>query len=200
VRILKSKYYPAVFSKAPVPSMLHACRESRATAMKWYKLRFRTLVDLKEIINVRFRAPRTYFDLENDILYAGCKICCQLHCHECRPLHGHARKVQKILVHCEDNSKSPFLELCMFFRAAKEVMILGAGNDDLDSESRFDQLVKNSAPFGWQKKPTLQEDYLAEMLKVEDILKVALHQSYSYYKECFAARKVITRVDLARTS
>jgi hypothetical protein len=88
----------------------------------------------------------------------------------------------------------------MFFRAAKEVMILGAGNDDLDSESRFDQLVKNSAPFGWQKKPTLQEDYLAEMLKVEDILKVALHQSYSYYKECFAARKVITRVDLARTS
>jgi hypothetical protein len=60
----------AVFSRAKVPALLHACQESRDIALKWYKLSFGTHSSF----------GKTYFDAEIDGLYHRCSIHGQHHC------------------------------------------------------------------------------------------------------------------------
>lgn len=51
-----------VRSKAPVPSILHACIDSRRIALSWYRLSF----------GHKTSAPKVYFDWERDGLYTHC--------------------------------------------------------------------------------------------------------------------------------
>jgi hypothetical protein len=173
VRLLKSKYYPAVYSKTPIPGMLHACRESHDVALQWYKLMFSRELDDDEIINQRFLYPRTYFDLENDVLYAGCEACYALECSECKPLLSDfdAYDIQKVLFHWETPTRpreeNPYYELSNFAENLKEVMILGPGTKALRAGTGFDQLVKSITQFQWQEKPTLLEDCVENFLRWE---------------------------------
>lgn len=51
-----------LYSKAPIPALLHMCAESRAALMSCgYQLAFRT----------RSNGPRTWFNFERDVLYIG---------------------------------------------------------------------------------------------------------------------------------
>jgi hypothetical protein len=173
VRLLKSKYYPAVYSKTPIPGMLHACRESHDVALQWYKLMFTRELDDEEIVNTWFCYPRTYFDPENDIFYAGCETCYALECSECKPLLSDLEPyyIQKVLFHWETpyrpREANPYHELSNFAESLKEVMILGPGTKALRAGTRFDQLMKSITRFNWQHKPTLLDDCLEDFRRWE---------------------------------
>jgi hypothetical protein len=186
VRLLKSKYYPAIYSKAPIPGMLQACRESHDVALQWYSLMFQRQLHGDEIVNRRFFSPRTYFDPETDIFYAGCEACYSLECSECKPLLSRIDRIvniQRILFHWEkpiyQHSVKPYCDVIISSGDLREIMILGPGTKALPSGTGFNQLVKSSTPFHWQEKPTLQEDYLDD----------------PYSLDCTTV-EVITRVEL----
>jgi hypothetical protein len=170
VGLLKSKYYPAVYSKTPIPGMLHACRESHDVALQWYKLMFTRELDDEEIVNKRFCYPRTYFDPETDIFYYGCEACYpSLGFCGCQSLFSNIEscQIQKVLFHWEWPTRKPYIQLRSFSDHLKEVMILGPGTKIVPAGTGFGELVKSNTQFQWQEKPTLQQDYLENLDRLE---------------------------------
>jgi len=108
VRLLKSKHSSALYSKTPIPGILHATRESRAIALKWYQLCFPmryprlSLADWMRPNKIDFVKPRTYFDFTNDVLYIGCESCYSVYCEACKEnilFLQDKIKVQRIILH-----------------------------------------------------------------------------------------------------
>jgi hypothetical protein len=130
-------------------------------------------LDYEEIVNKRFCYPRTYFDPENDIFYAGCEACYSLACCECTPLISSMEFYynRKVLFHWErpirEHVIKPYYGLSMFSEHLKEIMILGPGTKALRAGTGFDQLVKSITQFHWQEKPTLLEDCLEDFRRWE---------------------------------
>jgi hypothetical protein len=108
VRLLKSKYSSTLYSETPIPGMLHATRESRTIAPKWYQLGFPmryvrlSLADWTRPDKMDLIKPNTYFDFTNDVLYIGCESCYSVYCEACREnihLLQDKSKVERIILH-----------------------------------------------------------------------------------------------------
>jgi hypothetical protein len=154
VRLLESKHSSALYSKTPIPGILHATRESLTIALNWYQLSFPmryprlSLADWMRLDKLDLIKPRTYFDFANDVLYIGCESCYSVYCEACKENILYLQdkiKVERIILHNTIPTvfqiltpPRPFYDKTSFFAVAyllggytsslREIMILGPEN------------------------------------------------------------------------
>lgn len=128
----------ALYSEASVPSMLHACTESRKVALKWYKLSF---VKSDETINLNLdgfaqtldddlfgeqttATARIYFDWERDGLYSQCANCNGIGT-TCGhfPLSFDQRRIKR-LVYEGPLSMDPFYRIGLIFTHVEDIILV----------------------------------------------------------------------------
>ncbi|TGO14275.1 hypothetical protein BTUL_0055g00240 [Botrytis tulipae] len=137
IKIRESKWSAALYSDAPIPSLLHTCQESRKEAMKWYDLSFardpemgfwdqRTLNELMDnaITEGQRAQPRIYFDWEHDGIYSQCARC-NGHRMSCRhaPLSFDWLRVKR-LAYEGPLSINPFYKLTLCYPAVESIILI----------------------------------------------------------------------------
>jgi hypothetical protein len=206
VRLLKSKHSSALYSKTPIPGILHATRESRTIALKWYQLSFPmryvrlSLTDWMRPDKLNLIKPRTYFDFTNDVLYIGCESCYSVYCEACAENLMFLKdkiKVERIILHNNIPvvfhipapprhfyDRASFLAVtCLlgdFSSSLREIMILGPENRGLKPQTTLSHLKESWKRFDWQNKEDLTSQYIAVSKR---ILSPTL-------RSCFAAKHV----------
>jgi hypothetical protein len=187
VRLLKSKHSSALYSKTPIPGILHATRESRTIALKWYQLSFPmryprlSLADWMRPDKLDLIKPRTYFDFTNDVLYIGCESCYSVYCEACKENILYLQdkiKVERIILHNTIPTvfqiltpPRPFYDKTSFFAVAyllggytsslREIMILGPENRALKPQTTDSHLKESLQKFDWQNEVDLKTQYYA---------------------------------------
>ncbi|KAH8590963.1 hypothetical protein B0O99DRAFT_598502 [Bisporella sp. PMI_857] len=162
VKLGLSKDKRSIYSSTPIPALLHACRESRSFALKFYRLSFATYQG----------APRTYFNFELDVIYTSCDGCISTNCGHKKTWTEDHRKVRG-LVYVAPLSFSPFTKINRLFPAAYGlILIRGSNGTQQSSNIRWDELEHVSEPFEWQEG-TLIQTYQNLALKLEDKVGVA---------------------------
>jgi hypothetical protein len=139
-------------SLAKVPSLLHACWESRYYARKWYKLSFAT----------RFRGPaRTYFDLTRD----GILMQCGLTSGDCGALNVRNRmdddgfKLVKRIVWEGPLGYLPLVPV-MTFPSLTDLVLVRGMRENARAEITLKEMVANLAPL-WNNNMTIDEHWKA---------------------------------------
>ncbi|KAF8850227.1 hypothetical protein BDZ45DRAFT_751939 [Acephala macrosclerotiorum] len=153
--------YGAIYSKAKVPSLLHACSESRRVALQWYELSF----------GHRLRSPGTmYFDQSVDFAYFQCQKCrgrfhaCDRNTCGLGLLSYVTREQVKRVVYESDAEFDPVFSLWFNFPAAEEVLLVEAGKGlGLGVEASLSSFTCNTAVFPWQEGKDLLTYYNEQM-------------------------------------
>jgi uncharacterized coiled-coil protein SlyX len=149
---------PELYSTAKVPSLLHACQESRRVAKEWYELSLRCCTRIGE------QEGRVYFDFSSDFLYYSPIYDkdmghpthlnphpADIHCHD-------REKVKKVVLEVRQfNDRFAYVTICYPF-ASEAILVL-------DEELMFRGSAKLSDfsftmdNFAWQRGRTLQQVY-----------------------------------------
>ncbi|TGO46412.1 hypothetical protein BOTNAR_0589g00010 [Botryotinia narcissicola] len=137
IKIRESKWSAALYSDAPMPSLLHTFQESRKAALKWYDLSFamdpemgfwdqRTLTELMDnaITEGQRAQPRIYFDWERDGIYSQCAHC-NGHRMSCRhaPLSFDWLRVKR-LAYEGPLSINPFYKLTLCYPVVESIILI----------------------------------------------------------------------------
>lgn len=141
-----------IVSPAKVPSLLHACRESRYYARKWYELCFAT----------RFRgSARTYFDPTRDGVFMQCGPTSG----DCGALNVRNRmdddgfKLVKRIIWQGPLGYLPLVPLMTFPYLTDLVLVRGM-RENVRAEVTLEEMVVNLAPL-WNNNMTIDEHWKA---------------------------------------
>jgi len=158
--------YRVNYSKTPIPSMLHACVESRNVALGWYQLALQPVL----------AEPRIYFDFSADYIYAGCDGCFSHLAHDCTMSINFQdrKKISKILCRWPWEN-DPFFVLYMYFRGVKEILLFDAPAAGLvPSDMQLHNLKEGTSLFSWQEEgKKLHDIFLAQKEELDSFVDVA---------------------------
>ncbi|KAI9647658.1 hypothetical protein NHQ30_004043 [Ciborinia camelliae] len=135
IKIRESRWGETLYSRAPIPAMLHTCQESRKVALKWYDLSFArdpsmgfwdraTLKRLTEEALTRPSKPTIYFDWERDGVYSQCTRCNgnKMSCRH-SPLSFDFLRVKRVAFEGPLSVK-PFYKISLCFRAVESIILI----------------------------------------------------------------------------
>ncbi|TGO37984.1 hypothetical protein BHYA_0084g00150 [Botrytis hyacinthi] len=159
----KSQWSAALYSDAPIPSLLHTCQESRKEALKWYDLSFardpemgfwdqRTLKELMNnaITEGQRAQPRIYFDWERDGIYSQCARC-NGHRMSCRhaPLSFDWLRVKR-LAYEGPLSINPFYKLTLCYPAVESIILIRGRSAVRRTAVLPSELIAVNEKFEWE--------------------------------------------------
>jgi len=150
----KGGYRPN-YSKAQIPSMLHACTESRTVALTWYKLTLAPWLS----------SPRIYFDFSADYLYPGCDECDRSLCENCATLTRDSDrwKISRLLYRWPWQDEDAIFDLFLHFRGVKEALLFDAASTGLvPTNVQLHNLKESTQQYEWQEGRKLYDVFLSQ--------------------------------------
>ena len=140
IQLCESLPAKSIFSTAPVPTLLHVCRESRTLAQTWYELSFSSL---------EFRVPKVYFDFTRDGIYTRCGGCLGSNCaHKMTWTKDHERV--KLLAFEAPMSFKPFRKIARQYPGVEELILVKGKNMVPYGQIPWEDFEKVDERFSWQ--------------------------------------------------
>jgi hypothetical protein len=130
----------SIISTAPVPALLHVCRESRTLAQTWYEFSFSSL---------EFRMPKVYFDFTRDGIYTHCGGCLGSNCtHKLTWTKDHERV--KLLAFEAPMSFKPFRKIARQYPGVEELILIKGKSMVPGGQIPWEAFEKVNERFSWQ--------------------------------------------------
>jgi uncharacterized coiled-coil protein SlyX len=162
---------PELYSTAKVPSLLHACQESRRIAKEWYELSLRWYARIKE------GEGRIYFDFSSDFLYYPL--------FDGKDMKHPTRSIPSpVVIHCQDKQKvrkivlevpqlrDRFIYGTICYSFASEAILVLDEEPMCQGSAELSDFSFTTDNFAWQQGRTLQQVY-------DDVSKRPDMQEYS---------------------